>query len=686
VLRRSEIIKEEEFFLNPQPQTATMMTTTPMMPSLLVQVLSAFVLLLFVTVSTTTTTNNNNVNVVFVNGIEFDSPNWIIPTNFQPYPTMVVNVDDTLTFNWNSGTHDVWIHPTGTCNNAGAVNIGSSSGTTYTFTENDAGETLTFVCDIGSHCEAGMLMDVIVGDGVVDDDEGVEDDLVDDDGEVGLALATVEPTDEVSVPDAFPGDEIEDDEEDGEDEPTEDEQDSDGPPFAPCYVCGNEIDQVTNPTTIVQLPGGSQNPPNTLFPVSCQDLYDDGLVGDIPESSCPVITNLAIMPCGCIDPNSPNPVCNICGDPVDIGDGSGNLVDLIIQEPDNTVSIPTEEEPNFVCSELVESGLNNELTPTQCQTATLFAFTPCGCSINPADITFDECNICSNVGGNNSSSYEPLNRDTVLTLSQLDVVSTCGELYDLGKANGLGPARCRAATFRATQSCNCSSSSDLTTAEEETLEPSVDPSTAADDEIYVCNICGGGGESISISIIDESNIVYTMLNPENNFTDPNGLLINCGLLNDAGLAGGIITVDDCALISPLAQAASCGCTSSGGGTDEDTTDAPTDATVIGGLDGDTTPTPTTTGTAGPTTFLPTVLTVAGTTTAPVAVAVPGAPVPIPNTPFPVAVPTFEPTVSGGSVTAIGVEGAESTSLSSSSSKSLVLLIGFTLVVVTTLFL
>jgi plastocyanin len=594
------------------------------MPSSLLAgvLLSAFLLL----VSTSTTT--------LVNGIAFESPNWIIPSNFQPYPSMAVNVGDTLTFNWSGGVHDVWIYPSGTCDDSGAYLIGSSSGTTYSFTEEDAGETLTFVCAIGTHCEAGMLMDTfVVGDG--------------------------SDTDAPTEPDEFPADEFESEEEDEseeeeleEEEEDEEELEEEIESFAPCYVCGNEIDQITNPTTIVQLPGGQQNPEG-FFPVACQDLFNDGLTGEIPESSCPIITNLAIMPCGCLNPDEPTPVCNICGnDPVDISiDGSGNFYNLTVQLPNNTVSLPTEEEPNFICSELAASGLNSELTPTQCQAATLFAFTPCGCGINPADITFDTCDICSNAG----NSSVPLNPDTVLRLNEQDSTSTCGELHDLGLANGLGQARCRAATFRATRNCNCSIS------EVATSEPTVEPSTADDeddeDEVYVCNVCGDS---------TTDGVVNTMSNPEVNFTDPNGLLINCGMLNDAGILGGIITPNDCALISPFASTP-CGCST--GITDEDTTtDAPTDTVADG------------------TTTIAPVAVAEDTTDAPVVdVTTTDAPVPIPNTPLPVPALTTPP--APGSGTAVGVEGTESTSSSSSSStNSLAFLIGTALVVVTTLFL
>eukprot|EP00536_Pseudo-nitzschia_multiseries_P006948 jgi/Psemu1/194213/e_gw1.154.62.1 len=97
--------------------------------------------------------------------VEFFAPDWIIPQNIgTPYPSMTVNAGDTLTFSWSQGTHDVWIYPSGSCDETGKEQVGSfqDNPSTYTFTEADAGNVITFVCDIGSHCEAGMLMDVTV--------------------------------------------------------------------------------------------------------------------------------------------------------------------------------------------------------------------------------------------------------------------------------------------------------------------------------------------------------------------------------------------------------------------------------------------------------------------------------------------------------------------------------------------
>jgi len=93
------------------------------------------------------------------------APDWIIPTNIgEPYPPMTVRAGDTLTFAWTVGTHDVWVYPYGDCDRTNKVQIGSTRDNpiTVSFTEGDVGRTLTFACDIGSHCEAGMRMDVTV--------------------------------------------------------------------------------------------------------------------------------------------------------------------------------------------------------------------------------------------------------------------------------------------------------------------------------------------------------------------------------------------------------------------------------------------------------------------------------------------------------------------------------------------
>jgi len=79
-----------------------------------------------------------------------------------PYdgPTAVeANVGDTITFQWGTG-HNVYIHPTMDCNLDGAIYVGDTSPTEYTFTADDGsadGTEKYFSCDIGdgAHCKAG---------------------------------------------------------------------------------------------------------------------------------------------------------------------------------------------------------------------------------------------------------------------------------------------------------------------------------------------------------------------------------------------------------------------------------------------------------------------------------------------------------------------------------------------------
>jgi len=82
---------------------------------------------------------------------------WTIPSGLK-LPDMNANAGDTVVFEW-SFTHNVYIHPTGTCSNDRSVLVGNDSPATYTFTEEDVtnGE-VTFACDIGNHCENGQIL------------------------------------------------------------------------------------------------------------------------------------------------------------------------------------------------------------------------------------------------------------------------------------------------------------------------------------------------------------------------------------------------------------------------------------------------------------------------------------------------------------------------------------------------
>jgi len=83
-----------------------------------------------------------------------------IDWRIQRYEDMTASVGDKFTFNWNF-VHDVYIHPNGGCSDATGIEIGTSSGASYTFTEDDVGE-VTFVCTIPGHCFAGQILKVKV--------------------------------------------------------------------------------------------------------------------------------------------------------------------------------------------------------------------------------------------------------------------------------------------------------------------------------------------------------------------------------------------------------------------------------------------------------------------------------------------------------------------------------------------
>ena len=92
--------------------------------------------------------------------IEVSPETWYIPDNDIPLPSRTVKVGDTITFIWTE-THDVYIHPNGGCTTSGRIKVGMSSGATYTFTEDDIGD-IVFACDIGDHCDKGMMKTVKV--------------------------------------------------------------------------------------------------------------------------------------------------------------------------------------------------------------------------------------------------------------------------------------------------------------------------------------------------------------------------------------------------------------------------------------------------------------------------------------------------------------------------------------------
>ena len=77
---------------------------------------------------------------------------------------LYVHVGASIRFSW-IDTHNVYIHPSGTCDETGAVKVADETMMygEYHFTTEDAGKTITFACDIGQHCEeGGMILKVTV--------------------------------------------------------------------------------------------------------------------------------------------------------------------------------------------------------------------------------------------------------------------------------------------------------------------------------------------------------------------------------------------------------------------------------------------------------------------------------------------------------------------------------------------
>lgn len=101
---------------------------------------------------------------------------WVLRPNYDPFPSQTVAIGDTVVFKWpmNGGVHNVFLHPSGTCDEAGRLALEAKSAHrllagddhdhgehdhsgvnhehVYTFTE--VGE-FVFACDIVSHCEIG---------------------------------------------------------------------------------------------------------------------------------------------------------------------------------------------------------------------------------------------------------------------------------------------------------------------------------------------------------------------------------------------------------------------------------------------------------------------------------------------------------------------------------------------------
>ena len=93
--------------------------------------------------------------------IEIDP--WEIPS--KPYRGQVAFPGEMIVFNYTS-PHDVWLLPSGNCSDLeGAVVVGDAHDgedyiqAMYTIGESDVGETLTFICGVTGHCDAGQIIE-----------------------------------------------------------------------------------------------------------------------------------------------------------------------------------------------------------------------------------------------------------------------------------------------------------------------------------------------------------------------------------------------------------------------------------------------------------------------------------------------------------------------------------------------
>ena len=85
----------------------------------------------------------------------------VLPWKITTYSPITVAEGDIISFEW-EGSHNVAIHPSGTCDMTGSSIVGSTSGDQYTFTSGDVGTEVTFACQVNGHCSSGQILKVAV--------------------------------------------------------------------------------------------------------------------------------------------------------------------------------------------------------------------------------------------------------------------------------------------------------------------------------------------------------------------------------------------------------------------------------------------------------------------------------------------------------------------------------------------
>ncbi|KAL7573393.1 hypothetical protein ACA910_006500 [Epithemia clementina (nom. ined.)] len=90
---------------------------------------------------------------------------WVEPAGGAvAMPVRTAYVGDTFTFLFETGAHNVYIHPSEDCDPTGSYLVGKAGNgaTKYTFQERDVGRRI-FACQIGNHCYmGGQILTVVV--------------------------------------------------------------------------------------------------------------------------------------------------------------------------------------------------------------------------------------------------------------------------------------------------------------------------------------------------------------------------------------------------------------------------------------------------------------------------------------------------------------------------------------------
>ena len=154
-----------------------------------------------------------SLSTVDAETIEFP---WCIPTIGSSYVKQQAKEGDTIVFRWAGEYHNAFLYPSGDCNDSeGGEYLGEQPGASYTFSPEEAGTDVTFVCSVGSHCALGQIVTFAVAAGSSDsanyetstpcgdvmilslpeeEDVGVEKDAEEASGATGVSFAAATTT------------------------------------------------------------------------------------------------------------------------------------------------------------------------------------------------------------------------------------------------------------------------------------------------------------------------------------------------------------------------------------------------------------------------------------------------------------------------------------------------------------